>query len=53
MCPQFNDDICLMIDLEPEHLECISEKNCLWEDRISFDVYISEFFFDNNEKSVP
>jgi hypothetical protein len=52
MCPHLNDTICRMIDVGPEHLDCVREEHCLGDGWTSCDVYISQFFFDRHDKLI-
>ncbi len=52
MCPQLKDAICAMVDMGPEHLECVREENCLGDGWHDCGVYISQFFFDKNGEYI-
>jgi hypothetical protein len=52
MCPHMKGMICRMVDVEPEHLDCVRGENCLGDGWKSCGVYISQFFFDKNDELI-
>ena len=52
MCPQLKDVICRIVDIGPEHVECVTEDHCLGEYWPDCSVYVSQFFFDKNDEFV-
>lgn len=52
MCPQLKGTICRLVDVGPEHLDCVREENCLGNGWQSCGVYISQFFFDSNDEPI-
>jgi hypothetical protein len=52
MCPQLKDTICRMVDMGPEHLDCVQEEHCLGDGWPGCSVYISQFFFDRNDEFI-
>ena len=52
VCPQLKDTVCRIVDLGPEHLDCVREENCLGNGWPGCGVYISQFFFDGNDEPI-
>ena len=52
MCPNLKGTICNMIDVGPEHVECVREENCLGEGWQNCGIYISQFFFDKDDELI-
>jgi len=52
MCPQLKDAVCRIVDIGPEHVECVTEEHCLGENSPDCKLYISQFFFDSNDEYI-
>jgi len=52
MCPKLKGTICDMVDVSPEYVECASMENCLSGASLDCAIYISQFFFDENDEYI-
>ena len=52
VCPKIKGSTCEIVDMGPEHLECVREENCLGDGWPDCGVYISQFFFDKDDEYI-
>jgi hypothetical protein len=52
MCPKFKREICEMVDTVPNNVGCVRRDHCLGEEWGDCHVYISQFFFDADDRFV-
>jgi len=52
MCPNLKHTICTMVDIGPEHVDCVMEEHCLGDGWPDCNLYISQFFFDKNDEYI-
>ncbi len=52
MCPKLKGAVCDMVDIRPEHVDCASKADCLSNAWVDCQLYISQFFFDQNDEYI-